>query len=211
MLRLGWVLSLTLTAGTAIGQEAGVVDTPFVAEVDKGRVKNDIAVATQSGFRDTLLFPMSAQFGDFKPAVPLMVPLKLFSDLSAGASFSGGDKVAMVSENSESTVEFDANGFFGSVKYPGYDLTIQGTNLKYISNTDTSSQFSGPQPDYFDFSGDNVSFGYAGADYLITIECTVGDAVCVSENEIKKIIDNFILCDDDNVCVNSFPVKREEQ
>jgi hypothetical protein len=202
-------VAMAATAGSAaLSQEAGVVDTPVQSTVDFDRVNSDIAKATETGFRETVVFPGSAEFGDFTPPVPIMVPMKLFVDLDAGASSMRADEVGLKSDNQQSTITFSRDGYFGTVSYTGYNVTIEGTTRQFTKNNDESPAFTGPKPDYFNIFDDGASFGYAGADYLLLIECVVGDADCVSENGISKIIDDFILCSNDNQCVNFFPVKR---
>lgn len=193
-------------------QEAGTVDTAVINPVDPDRAKADFERAQQTSFAEQLVFPNSLKFGDFNPAVPIMIPMKVFRDLKAGVAVASSADKRLTSQNQESDVTFDENGYFVTVSYPGegFNLTVEGTRRGFVRKKDEAA-FAGPKPDYVNIFESQAKFGYAGADYLLLFECTVGDAKCISQAGIGELLNGFVLCDRDNQCVNFFPEKQGEQ
>ncbi|TPL53094.1 hypothetical protein FJ937_06960 [Mesorhizobium sp. B2-4-4] len=209
-----WPFVVAIIAGSVVApraQEAGVVDTPVINPVDTNRANADFERAQETNFAESLAFPNSLKFGDFNPAVPIMVSMKIFRDLKAGVAADSSVANGLKSQNQESTITFDENGYLATVSDPtaGYNMTIAGTRLGFVSEKDEAA-FVQPKPDYFNKFDDGVNFGYSGADYLLHFECVVGDAECLSPAEIDELVKGFVMCSNDNQCVNFFPEKDEQ-
>lgn len=200
------------TTSPGLSQEAGVFDSVVINRVDADRARDDVARVLDSGFQDSISFPGSARFGDFSPAVPILLPMKCFQDLRAGIADDAGDD-GLASANAETSISFSENGYFADCLYPDrqFSLTLEGTNRAFAKSSDEAPGFPGLKPDYLNVYGESASFGYAGADYLLLFECTIGDAECITENGIRELLRDFVLCSNDNECVNSFPVDEEDE
>ncbi|KQS83899.1 MULTISPECIES: hypothetical protein [unclassified Rhizobium] len=212
MRRIGVVLAAYVITQPLFAQEAGVIDDAIENPVDFGRVANDMAEATSNGFRETLQFPGADQLGDFTPAVPVLIPQKLFVDLKAGTTELGGDQVGLEDTTRKAGISFSKSGYSAWVSYPKFNMNIQASSISYAAANDASPAFAGAKPDYYNkLAGDVITFGYAGADYMVLFECLVGDEECVTEGEADKIVDKFVLCDQQGGCVGTFPVNTETQ
>jgi hypothetical protein len=214
-LRYPGVFSVFLAALASMGlaQESSVVDSVVINQIDNDRARNDIARAKESGFQESIDFPGAARFGDFSPVVPILIPMKVFQDLRAGLAGNGIGAARLDSANGESSISFNDNGYFATSIYPdqGFTLTVEGTNRAFVKSNDDAPGFAGVPPDYINVYTNSASFGYAGADYLVLVECIDGDdAECISELDIRKLLQEFVLCSVDNECVNSFPIDAEE-
>lgn len=201
---------VSMITGTLCAQESAVVDKEIENPVDFGRVQGDVEDATASGFRDTIQFPGADQLGDFAPSVPILVPLQLFTDLKQGTTEMSGDQVGLESTGQKSGISFSKSGYSAWTAFPTFNLSVQASSVAFAANADPSPEFAGPKPDYFSgFTGDAITFGYAGVDYLVLFECLIGDSDCISEEQAEAIVDEFVLCDRDGSCVGFFPVSRE--
>lgn len=208
-----WAVLVSL-ATAALAQESGVVDSVVINQIDSDRAREDIARARESGFQESIEFPGAARFGDFSPVVPVLIPMKVFQDLRAGLTDDSVGAAGFDSANGETSISFNDNGYFATGIYPDrrFTLTVEGTNRAFVRSNDDAPGFAGVPPDYLNVYANSASFGYAGADYLVLVECVDGeDAQCMSEIDIQTLLQEFVLCSADNECVNSFPVDAEAQ
>ena len=212
MMRIRIAVALSVIPASVFAQEAAIVDKEIENPVDFGRVQRDVEDATASGFRDTIQFPGADQLGDFTPAVPIIVPLELFTSLKEGATELSGDQVGLESAGQKSGISFSRSGYSAWASYPNFYLTVQASSVAFAANADPSPDFAGPKPDYFNkLTGDVITFGYAGVDYLVLFECLVGGRSCIAAEMADAIVDEFVLCDRDGSCVGIFPVSRGTQ
>lgn len=210
MRRIGVVLAAFLITQPLGAQEPSVVDEEIQNPVDFGRVDKDIDEATSGGFRESIRLPGADQLGEFKAAVPVLIPMELFTALRDGSTEMAGGEVGLESADKSAGISFSKSGYSAWVPYPEYNLSLQASSVAYAAKNDSSSDFSGIKPDYYSgLTGNTLTFGYAGADYLLLFECRVGGAICITSAEAATLVDNFVLCDQVGDCTGIFPVNRE--
>ncbi|UED34246.1 hypothetical protein [Rhizobium ruizarguesonis] len=196
--------AVLMFAVPSLSQEAGAFRPDARSPVQWDEANEAVAQASQSAFAEALPFPSDAMTGGFEPAVPLMIPVKMFSDLKAGSSF--GSEGALTSNNSQSDISFNGDGYTATVRYPDYTVLIEGSVQSFSRGGISRSE---AKPDKIKINDMDATFTYAGVDYLLIVECKVGDAKCISEAEMNKLIDDFVLCNRQNQCVKTFPIKRD--
>lgn len=206
-------LSLTRVSSNSIAQESTIVDEEVRSPVDFGRVEKDIADAVEDGFRDKIDFPGKDLLGDFAPAVPILIPLKLFTDLKQSSQESGGDLLGLENAQTQSSLTFTNAGYFAYVEYDAYTISIQASAVAYRAPSGAARPPApAAKPDYVAREGNNLRFGYVGVDYLVLFECKVGDADCITPEIVDTLLqDEMVLCDRGGECVDYFPVKQSEQ
>ena len=117
----------------------------------------------------------SSEPGEFKPGVPVLIPMELFTALREGATEMAGDEIGLESADKSAGISFSKSGYSAWVPYPEYNLSLQASSIAYAAKNDSSSDFTGIKPDYYSgLTGNTLTFGYAGADYLLLFECRVG-------------------------------------
>lgn len=188
----------------ARAQEAMVVLPVPGARVDAARVQRDIDDVEARKDRGVILLPDQAKAGRPQPAVPMFALAAVIQAL-VKAGEKGIQSGSAVSNGCNTPIDYPDDGYAVDCQNDRYQVSVRGTNKSFTDSPSKSGNTAASADYVSPFSesegGGTVSFGYAGAHYIATFECTSGKADCITSAEVARVMADFVLCGFSNKCV----------
>ncbi len=188
----------------ALAQETAVVDTPSRNAIEMGRLDQLLERRGRSSAGNIVQFRLpfatGRSAGRTKLRIPLIVPDKIRRDLDAGGRGVGRSGAYEGSGGATHLEIEDNGGFTAFTQTETYTMMIEGTNISYeAGGRHVTGRSAGGTFDRYDgftptVSGGVATFIYAGANYMVTIDCKDGGNDCINQQQADRLIEEFILC-----------------
>lgn len=179
--------------------------------IDQSRVATDLdAIEREKGVTQIWSFNERAKSTLDAAPVPLFLPSEVVTDLAGGSEKGAGVLKQSGDAESESRIMVFENEYFVIRQFKEFRLTIHGTRQAFTSEGDVASRKAqtSPAEDYdtgftATYSGGQVNFGYAGADYTAEFECPEAIPGCISEEKAVEVVKQLALCGTDGRCIDN--------
>jgi hypothetical protein len=201
--------ALSPFVGATRAQESVVVEGLTPSPIDAQRIERDIAAVERSKSAAIIRFSTRSGAKSALPDVPVPVfmPRETISDFekSADALPDGGLKSGGGPGEVASRFIPHADGYVVSRRFPAFDLVVRGTNQVFTGSGGSKSAAQ-PEPDFVSEvseieGGLSFTFRYAGADYVVDLECRDGSGTCVAAGDAERLFQDFVMCGFDDRCV----------
>jgi hypothetical protein len=196
------LFAVAIAASSVMAQDS--VGRMVGAKIDQERFLKDFSAAADS--KGASSAPSSRVKSAYPtPPVPLFVHPQLLADFNKGASTSKGAVRSSQSETSSFIV--DEDGYVATHAFDRFMFSVRGTNQVYlepgVEKSVGAQEDYRPRPFTETESGGVITFGYAGANYIASFDCTVGDSACVTSDEANRIVSELLVCVKDGRCIDN--------
>jgi hypothetical protein len=197
-------------ANTLRAQESVVVEALPRVAIDNERVARDLADAARNkGTVAVWSFNERAKGAALALPLPMFIPGEVVADLAAGSEAGKGVLREKSDTEADARIMSFADEVFVVRRFGNVRVTVQGTRKVFTDQGGGSEKkaASAPAPDYYSgftptYSGGQINFGYAGAQYLVEFECELGEDSCITEADAERVVGQLALCNTDGRCID---------